>query len=301
MGFPNTPRIAVIGNTYLDEAILIPRLPSPDMKITSKKVLRNLGGSATNFAVAFLQFPAQCDLYSTIAGSDLGKTVKKLLLAKGIDISNIEMVEGEQGRTIVLITPDAESAKIGIPGVSNQASVRAAKRIDVLRYSHVHLASPEAKAIEIILEKTIPSNTSVSVDIGARLLETNVSKVRDLLEKVDIVFMNRLAYRRLYNVAPPSLPRLSHPSKIVVTMGDEGVFLVSGNETEMISAHKTNPVDTTGAGDILAAYSVYYFLLGDLKYGVKLGNVAAALKIQHIGGTNGIPQIEEVKKWLSLE
>ncbi len=288
----------MIGNTSLDEAILLPMLPSPDMKITSKKILRTLGGSATNFATAFLQFPARCDLYSTISRSDLGKTVKNLLLETGIDISNVEIMEGEQGRTIVLITPDAESAKIGIPGVSNQASIRAAKRINVSLYSHIHLASPEANAISLILEKTASSNTSISVDIGARLLEANTSRVRELLERIDIVFMNRLAYRRLYNVAPPNLPNLPHPSKIVVTMGDEGVFLISGGETEMIPAHQTDPVDTTGAGDILAAYSVYYFLLGDLKYGVQLGNVAAALKIQHIGGTKGIPLVEEVKKCL---
>ena len=288
----------MIGNTYLDEAILIPRLPSPDMKITSKKILRNLGGSATNFATAFLQFPSRCDLYSTISCSDLGKTVKELLIEKGIDLSNIEVVEGEQGRTIVLITPDAESAKIGIPGVSNQASIRAAKRIDTSRYSHIHLASPEAEAIAIVLEKTALSNTSISVDIGARLLETNTSRVRELLEKIDIVFMNRLAYRRLYNVAPPNQPALPSPSKIVVTMGDEGVFLITDGKTKTIPAHKTNPVDTTGAGDILAAYSVYYFLLGDLEYGVRLGNAAAALKIQHIGGTNGVPRVEDVKKCL---
>lgn len=296
------PVVASIGNTYLDETLFLPRLPTPDLKLTVIKAITSLGGSATNFAVAFKKLNKQCDLYSTISKDIMGKKVLDELNKLGLPSEFIERIEGEQGRTLVLLTPDGESSKLGLPGVSKESSIRSIKRINLANYDHVHLASPELDALKLLETKLslLSEPPTISVDIGAKLLENKKEDVVQALNIAQVIFMNRLAYRSLYGIAPPNIPN-KHKNKIlVITMGDEGVFYSDKDTSLQIPAVKTSAVDTTGAGDVLAAYTIYYYLQGEPLKGVKIGNIAAAMKIQHYGATNGIPDLKEVMEWKKI-
>ncbi len=295
----NPPVVASIGNTYLDETLFIPRLPIPDLKITVSKAITSLGGSATNFAVAFHKLNNQCDLYSTISNDLIGQKVFEQLRQIGLSVNTLEQIDGIQGRTLVLLTPDGESSKLGLPGVSTRSSIRSVKRIELTKYDHVHLASPEYDALKLLKHKIkkTEKKPTISIDIGAKLLEHKKEDVVKALDVADLVFMNRLAYRSLYGLAPPEVASDFSDKIVVITMGDEGVFYSNKEDKQLFNAIKVKPADTTGAGDVLAAYTVYYFLKGDPKRGVELGNIAASLKIQHYGATNGIPSLTEVLEW----
>ena len=98
------------------------------------------------------------------------------------------------------------------------------------------------------------------------------------------------------------------PKLVAVTLGGDGVLLVSKEHQEMIPAFRTEAVDTTGAGDsfwggFLSCFLSYQKELEqmtweELKNCAVTGNAVASLCVRKRGGIPAVPSRDEVEAFL---
>jgi len=85
----------------------------------------------------------------------------------------------------------------------------------------------------------------------------------------------------------------------VVTCGDKGCYAADLTGTYYQPAFKVRVVDTTGAGDVFHGAFVAGLLKNwQLPEILKFASAVAAIKCRQLGGRKGIPNMEEVNKFL---
>ena len=93
------------------------------------------------------------------------------------------------------------------------------------------------------------------------------------------------------------------PWFVGVTLGPGGALAYVHGEFHYVAAYRVPVVDSTGAGDIFHAGSIYGLLQGwSAPDTLRFAAAAAALKCEKLGGRPGIPTLEcaEDARWDSL-
>src|SRR5690606_31978305 len=120
---------------------------------------------------------------------------------------------------------------------------------------------------------------------------------------VDILFANEIEIMSLYQVKTfdEALQAVRGRCEIAaLTRSAKGSVLVRGDEVHVIDAVPVERVvDTTGAGDLYAAAVLYGLTHGkDLAPAGRIGSIAAAEAISHMGARPETPLKDLVKKAL---
>lgn len=95
------------------------------------------------------------------------------------------------------------------------------------------------------------------------------------------------------------------PSIVAITLGGDGVYLVSTEKAEHVAGYPTEAVDTTGAGDsffggFLSQFVADGRLIEEVEWEAwirfaRFGNAVAGLCVQKRGGIPSIPSLDAVK------
>ena len=81
-----------------------------------------------------------------------------------------------------------------------------------------------------------------------------------------------------------------------ITFGDQGSHIFSKGKITHVPALSRNVVDTLGAGDAYFAYSSIYSLVSKNELEISfIGNLAGAIKIQHLGHEKFISKDDFIK------
>jgi sugar/nucleoside kinase (ribokinase family) len=89
------------------------------------------------------------------------------------------------------------------------------------------------------------------------------------------------------------------PGFLCATLGHEGAMALVKGEILSVKGFEVKAVDTTGAGDVFHAGFIYGLLQNwEVVDILRFANAVAALKCRDLGGRRGIPNLEEVQKFL---
>jgi adenosine kinase len=118
---------------------------------------------------------------------------------------------------------------------------------------------------------------------------------------VDLIFANEAELHSLYQTSDfePALTQLRQDVKLgVVTRSEKGCVVVTKEGVTAVPAFPIQKlVDTTGAGDLFAAGFLFGLVRGASHEDCgRLGALAAAEVIQHIGARPQVPLMELAKK-----
>jgi sugar/nucleoside kinase (ribokinase family) len=256
------------------------------------------GGCAANTASGTTSFGARSAFIGKVRNDGLGGTFTHDIRAAGVAFDVPHASDGPlTARSFILVTPDGERTMNTYLGAAQllgpediDAKVIAASAIT---YLEGYLWDPprakeaflKASAIAHQAQRTVALTLSDSFCVD-RWRDEFLDLVRS--RTVDLLFSNEAELHSLYQTADfaVALAALRADARLaVVTLGERGCLVVSGERTEEIPAFPIDRlVDTTGAGDLFAAG----FLFGlsrqfDLVDAARLGTLAAAEIIQHIG------------------
>lgn len=291
-------QVAVIGNCYYDEIYLIEKIPVADDKILAEDVKITLGGSASNTAVGLTKLGISASLFTAVGDDITGKHLIEELGNRGINTENIARKKGNTGRTIILLDRNKSSTKIGYQGVCNKLH-ETLEFTNIGNYQHIHLSSTRTETITKALN--YKSNTPMSIDLGAKTLMANNDELFSVFKQVDLVFMNKGTFKRLFKKkisleSITSLLKDNLPFELIVTAGEKGVYAIISNNAYFQEAIPTIVADTTGAGDSLASAFIWAkYNKVDPKEMLKFAVSAASIKIKSFGGSNGNPSVDEVE------
>jgi ribokinase len=268
--------ICCLGDLLLDVIVRAPR-PLAAGADTSVETRVTSGGQAANVAswVAALGEPVR--FIGKQADDAAGALVRSLLEQRGVELAG-PRVEGKTGVVVSLVGADGDRSMATDRGVAPEL------RVDELdpawlagcRWLHLSgyslLADPIAGAALAAGRLARAEGARVSVDLSSwsAIRERGPAVFRTTLEELapDVVFANEPEWELVggaYAIGETA----------VVKRGSRGVVVHGPSGTEEHTAVGSEVVDTTGAGDALAAG----FIVG----GIELGLETAARCVAQLG------------------
>ncbi|MGZ6728432.1 MAG: carbohydrate kinase family protein [Gaiellaceae bacterium] len=235
------------------------------------------GGQAANVAAWVVELGEEARFVGVQADDEPGALARSLLERRGVALVG-PRVAGKTGVVVSLVGPDGERSMATDRGVSPEL---AAGELDLswfagCRWLHLSgyslLAEPIAEAALAAGRAARGEGATVSVDLSSwsAIRAHGPERFRARLEELapDVVFANEPEWELVggaYALAETA----------VLKRGSRGVVVHSAGGSEERASHGASVVDTTGAGDALAAG----FIVG----GIELGLEAAARCVSQLG------------------
>ena len=286
----------------------LPQLPAARETVTGGNCQFCLGGKGANQAVAAKRAGGEVVFISAIGNDAIGGQVQTALAAEGIGSEGLLTLENtETGKAMIFVDQHGENC-IGVAdGANGQFSA--------------HLLAPYqatiAAADYLILQLEIPMGTVEAAAAIAQIENTQVilnpapaAILSDsLLAKTGILTPNQIEIAQICGFAvnnKADLAKAAHylfdkgVTTLLVTLGNEGVFIATAQNSEILSAFKVTAVDTTAAGDVFNGNLAVALSTGaTIKEAAQFASAAAALSVTKAGAIPSIPYQQEIECFLS--
>jgi sugar/nucleoside kinase (ribokinase family) len=268
--------ICTLGDLLLD---VIVRAPQPLAAGADTPVQTRVtsGGQAANVAAWVADLGEQARFVGKLADDEAGALVRSMLERRGVEVAG-PRVPGRTGVVVSFVAPDGERSMATDRGIAPELK---AEELDPTwfacsRWLHLSgyglLAEPIAEAALAAARLARGEGAQISVDLSSwsAIREYGAPRFRERLEELapDVVFANEPEWELVggaYGLGKTA----------VVKRGSRGVSVLSADGAEEHAPAGREVVDTTGAGDALAA--------GLIVGGIELGLEAAARCVGQLG------------------
>jgi adenosine kinase len=256
------------------------------------------GGSAANTIVGIASLGGRAAFVGKVKNDELGRTFAHDIRAAGVTYDTAPASEGPStGRCYVLVTPDGERTMNTYLGAAQDLHPRDIEADSVAAAEIIYLEGylwdpPHAKEAFLKAAKIAHgAGRQVALTLSdAFCVDRYRAEFLDLMRTgtVDLLFANQHELHSLYQTADldTAVAALRRDARLaVVTRSEHGCLVVSRDETTAVPALPVERVvDATGAGDLFAAGFLTGLSRGaDLRHAARLGALAAAEVIQHLG------------------
>lgn len=267
--------IVTLGDLLLDVIVRLaePLAPGADATATTRT---GAGGQAANVAAWAVALGAEARFVGKRAGDAGGRLAAAELAGRGVDVVGPEVASGN-GVVVSLVAPDGDRTMASDRGVApalhpNELQMtwfRGARWLHLAGYSLLRSPIDEAAAKAAGAVQAQGGRISVDLSSWSAIRDYGPARLRARLELLgpDVVFANEQE-RDVLGEDPPS-------REWVLKRGPAGCVFHLAERTVELAAVAADVVDTTGAGDALAAG----FLVG----GPQLGMEAAARCVAKLG------------------
>jgi len=297
--FPSNRRFDVVGLglNSVDHLCVVRRHPRLDSKQQLLTYDVQPGGQVPTALVALQRWGLRTAYFGGFA-DDAGGVMSRASLAKeGIDLSGTVIRSGTRQQVSIILIDELSGERSvlweHLDGLAlRREEVRAADLIDgrVLLLDAVDMptaieAAQQAKAHGIL---TVLDTDTPATGIDALLRLTDVLIVgAEFPARLTGIHDLRGALRAAADRGPWF---------VGVTLGPGGALAYVHGEFQYVPAFHVPVVDSTGAGDIFHAGSIYGLLHGwPAADTLRFAAAAAALKCERLGGRPGIPTLERAK------
>ena len=299
-------RVHVFGSINTDMVTYVNGLPSPGETVIGGSFHIFYGGKGANQAVAAARAGAEVKMYGclgddTFSGGCLGN-----LRRNGVDTAGVNIKRKVHSGIAQIIVDSRGENLIAVASGANAC----------FSAEEVHLDGPSVVKGDVALfQNEIPIATTGSLILkakawGMRVIWNTAPAVvqrpeDDVLAAVDILVCNRVELRTLLdsNDDDEDLARQVHRwgiANILVTLGEQGSFVVSETGTYRQNAYPAKAVDTVGAGDCYCGVLAASLAAGSaLEESIRRATAAASISITRKGAQTSMPNDGEIRKFLS--
>lgn len=296
-------KIIVIGSANIDMVIKTEKFPAPGETIIGGDFLQSQGGKGANQAVAAARLGGTVDFIARVGNDDFGTQAIQQYKKDGIGVTNIKVDKNSHtGVALISVNKGGENKIIVAPGANNGFT---AEDIE----NTVKLIS-EADILLIQLE--IPLETVGQIIKLANKFDTKVilnpapATVLPVayFQELFLITPNKAEAEQLTNMSingTDSMLRVASKlqafgvKNVAITLGSDGVYLLTEEFQGIISTPKVNVIDTTAAGDVFNGAMAVALTNGkNWENSVRFACNAAAVSVTKNGAQNSAPTIEEI-------
>ena len=302
------PAIVVLGGINMDLIGIAPRLPLPGETVLGDEFYTASGGKGANQAVAAARMGASVKMVGRVGRDMFGPGLLDGLRAYGVDVSGVtEDAGAASGTALILLDASRQNHIVAVYGAN--------MRCDDTQVDAVASALEGANALMLQLE--VPVATSLKAariarEMGVRVVwdpSPAVGFPPEAYALVDVLTPNQTEAAALTGVDvrdAASAEAAAHvlvgrgAGAVVVKMGEDGAFYLSGGNGGYVPSYKVKAADTIAAGDAFgAAMTCALAERRPLGEAVRYGVAAGALAVTKPGAQEAMPSREEVEALLS--
>lgn len=288
-------QVYCLGSLNLDFVYQVDSIVSPGQTIKSLEVQTHLGGKGGNQSIALARAGANVSHIGSI-GAD-GIELRRNLESNGVNVQFVRVGEVRTGHAIIQVQRSGQNAIIVEAGANGSIS-------EELIRTALETAEPEDWLLAQNETNLVPWAIEYAKKRGVRIAYNpspfDAETVTAVLPYLDLIILNETEGRDLTGESDPLLiikgvrgraPRLD----IALTLGGDGAYLASNEETYFQPAQKVTAVDTTGAGDTFLGYLLGSHTRGiDKKNALERASRAAAVCVTRRGAAASIPLAVEI-------
>ncbi len=296
--------IVIIGSINMDLVLRVPRMPLPGETITGGQFRTIPGGKGANQAVACARLRADgipVAMIGCLGDDAFGQQLRAALRDDGVDDRHVSSIADTASGIASILVDDQGQNSIVLAGGANHA----------LSPAHIDAARDLiSQASIVVLQLETPLATVQHAIAVVRALGKTVvlnpapaqALPQSLLAQVDYLVPNEIEAAMLAGMASDTSVsdlvaklRADGSSKLLITLGDKGVYAALTDGEQQFAAQATKAIDTTAAGDTFIGGFVAALAEGRSEAeAIAYGQRAAALSVTRVGAQTSIPYRHEL-------
>ncbi len=295
------PHVLVIGSSNTDLVIRTSKLPTPGETVLGGTFFTAAGGKGANQAVAAARAGAQVTFIACIGRDDFGEQALLAFQREGIDTRWIASDPRlASGIAFILVDDRGENSIVVASGAN------AALSPDHIRAQAYQTAEICLLQLETPLE-TVAHAASLATKNKTRVV-LNPAPATDLPAEIwphlFLITPNQTETELLTGIAPNNRQNIAAAAdkllqkgaqNAIITLGSQGAFLATPDQTLHIPAFETRPIDTTGAGDAFnGALSCALSENQPLETATRFACAAGALAVGQAGAQPAMPTRDQI-------
>lgn len=302
-------KVVVFGSFVVDLMARIPHLPVPGETVKGPMFKMGPGGKGFNQGAAAHKAGADVTMVTKIGKDSFGDIALHTMDELGMTKEHVFISEEDKtGIALILVDENTSQNEIAIVsgacGTITEKDTNSVK--ELIRESEYILLQLEVNqdANERIAEYACENGVKVIINTAP------YSKISDeFLSKAYMVTPNEVEAEALTGIKVEDLESAKKAAtifkkkgvkKVLITLGEKGVFISDDDKDEILPAFHVNAVDTTGAGDAFNGGFITALAEGkDIWEAAKFANAAAALSVQKLATTPSMPARKEIDEFLS--
>ena len=296
--------ISVLGIFVADISFSGPKIPAIGETILGNKYNVGPGGKGCNQAVAIARLGAKVNFISKIGKDSYGELALNTLTKNKINTESV--IQDENLQTGVAgILVDKNSGKnainviVGAPSTLKVAEID--KHIDIIKNSKIFLTQLEVpKDVTLHCLKTAKENGCLTILNPAPASEIS----KEFYKNIDYFTPNeteaefytgiKITNEKEAKQAADKLINLGI-KKIIITLGEKGLFYSDGKEEIYLQATPVKAIDTTGAGDAFNGGLAFGLSKEKpIKECLELANKVAGISTTKLGAGDAMPFIKDL-------
>jgi ribokinase len=297
--------ITVLGIFVADISFSGPKIPSIGETILGKKYNVGPGGKGCNQAIAIARLGGNTNFISKIGKDAYGELALKTLEKNKISTENI-IQDGSQQTGVAGILVDQNTGKnainviVGAPSSLRINEIE--KQINLIKRSKIFLTQLEVpKDVTLHCLKTAKENGCITILNPAPASEIS----KEFYNNIDFFTPNeteaefytgiKITSEKEAKQAADKLLNLGI-KKIIITLGEKGLFYSDGKEETYLKASAVKAIDTTGAGDAFNGGLAFGLSKQKpIKECLELANKVAGISTTKLGAGDAMPFIQDIK------
>jgi ribokinase len=296
--------ISVLGIFVADISFSGEKIPSIGETILGDSYNIGPGGKGCNQAIAIARLGGKVNFISKIGKDDYGQLALNTLNQNKIDTSTI--IQSPTHQTGVAgIMVDKKSGKNAINVITGASSTLSIdelnKNIDKIKNSKIFLTQLEIpKDVTLHSLKIAKENNVLTILNPAPASEIS----KEFFNYIDYFTPNETEAEFYTGIKITNEKEAKEASiklltlglkKIIITLGEKGLFYSDGNEDIYLKATPVKAIDTTGAGDAFNGGLAYALSQNkSIKDSLNLANQVAGLSTLKLGAGNAMPYLKDL-------
>jgi ribokinase len=312
-----SPKVVVVGGTYVDMAIRCDQIPSAGQNRTGSALSYRTTGPGPVEAAEAALCGCQVYLISKVGGDPFAPMIKTNLAEYGVNTDFVYTAKAKNTGVIVTVVNAAgENASCYYAGANTallpQDISDAEQVISEADVCLIHgqlpqetiisaLRCAELYGVKIILNpvKPLELRCQEPSQLPIEYFTADIL-VPNLYEAADIAEQCAANMRAAKLIGSDLVARGADYG--VITMGRRGCMVVDRNSADHIPAFEIELVDQTGRGDAFAgALAAYYAVKSDVRAAAKFASAAGALACTKFGSLEALPTKAEIIELLQKE
>ncbi|HCX9888611.1 TPA: ribokinase [Staphylococcus aureus] len=302
-----TNKVVILGSTNVDQFLTVERYAQPGETLHVEEAQKAFGGGkGANQAIATARMQADTTFITKIGTDGVADFILEDFKVAHIDTSYIiKTAEAKTGQAFITVNAEGQST-IYVYGGANMTMTPE----DVINAKDAII---NADFVVAQLEVPIPAIISAFEIAKAHGVTTVLNPApakalpNELLSLIDIIVPNETEAELLSGIKVTNEQSMKDNANyflsigiktVLITLGKQGTYFATKNQSQHIEAYKVNAIDTTAAGDtfIGAFVSRLNKSQDNLADAIDFGNKASSLTVQKHGAQASIPLLEEVNQ-----
>lgn len=284
--------IGVFGGINIDISTRIEKFPNPDDEVEIKSIEYVLGGNGANTSAAIEKLGGKAIFFGAIGKDYFGEKIKTFMKKYKFS-TKIDVIDDEKTGICYAVFDKGGNRRLMSYHGANKCLNLGKEQKEILKNCNIiHFSGGSSKLLKDLIDFKKENKKIFSFDPGSMMCRNYKNEIHEVLEDVDILFLNSHEYELLGQDVYKKINKI-----FLYKQGENGGQISDGKKNKNWKTFNVKQVDSTAAGDVFnAAFLTCYDRGEDPFESIDFASAAGALATTREGAFTSLPEIEEVKE-----